>query len=227
MRIIILSVLFIVTVLISFQLFNKTRYGEIKSDKADDNRQDQKEEIDLKLEIVRYSLLPVDTDRVRLTSGNYGFEMIFSDLYEFSTGRSFNNDNPQNDEVHVGVMDKDDVSDLTFTIAIGLLNYKNIEQIVQEAVDAQKRNFNPTANPEEIMDEDMKLEKATDTINGEKVIWFQSRGAFDQDEIFYFFVKGDKYYTIYSGLNHGKHFNPGQLAEIRETVNSFKFVSSN
>jgi len=210
--IIFLTVTAILILLIFAYIFTKPSISPINSEQKAQN-----EDIKPKLEMISYSLHPVGHDKVKLISGNYGFEILFSKEYEFSGTRGFNQYYPEHETVGMAVNEKGDTSDLTYSIDIGFLNEQSIEQIAKEEIENEKRSFRFAGKSDKII---VPIEKTQ--MNGTEGIRFQLRRASDDDVLVYYLTKGDKYYRISSGRNHGKHFTDVQLEEIRETFNSLR-----
>ncbi len=184
-------------------------------------------EVRAKLAMVKYSLSKTGINNVVVSSTNYGFEMIFPDHYKFDIGRGFNKDYPENETVSIHTLgiEKIDVNnDLVYAVNIGFINGKTLEQRVDEAVYGQKRNTKPWLKPEEVEKVDIKLRKTALVINGVTAIKIQFQGSFGGDQVVYYLVKGDKYYQISAGKNHGKLFTTNQLSEIDRVIRSFKFI---
>ena len=115
-------------------------------------------------------------------------------------------------------MDKDDISDLAYSIEIGLLNNKSIIQLADQELVYVKESLSYAGKTDRV---DIPILKTS--IGGEELISFQYRGAFDVDVLVYYIAKGDTYYRISSGRNHGNHFTKVQFEEIRETINNIRF----
>ena len=189
-----------------------------------DTTQLEREKITSQLEMIEYSLEPVKPNKINVRSSNYDFELTFPNRFEFSTGKNITKYAPQNESVDLGARDKEETDDLLFTVSVHLANNRDLELFTQELIDSLKRNAKATGDIQEIKDSDIKLKKSEILVNGVKGIKLESRDAFDFDIQNYIFQRGDKFFEITAMRDHNKYFTSGQLIEIRDTANSFKFL---
>lgn len=173
---------------------------------------DETKEIKPKLELVRYSLEPLDNGYLRLISDNYHFEFIFRDIYEVSTDRGWNKKYPENESVGLGIRDREGISNLSFSIDIRFLSNQSLSNIDQDSIAGETQKYN--------------LVQKTDLMtNGLTITKLRYEGQSNGDIVLqYFFIKEDKLYSLAPGLSSQTTFTNKQLQEIDRIISSFSFL---
>lgn len=209
-KIILLSFLIIIAASALLIAINRNQPSEIKNQQFNDNN------IKPRLSTIEYTVEPLQNNKVEVRSQNYAFSITIPDKYELSKGWGFDKEFPEKESVQISARDNEKQSALVYVIEIKFLNNKTVEDIAKAEIDYFKTEYNDT-NPAEI-------ELKEIIINGQKGVTYQSRNAFGQDVIVYYFAKENLYYSISVSLDSTKYFTASQRQEINEVVNSFQFI---